>query len=115
MVGFGLLHNPFGDTMVHIFAETGFTPRKFLEMSFCRFRPVLLQALSKGVQTLSCLLNGLPTEHFTRTVSSQVDGAKINAECICHFIGRRCRTFQRHTPREHSLTIAEITFSLYTS
>src|SRR6266849_686334 len=112
-MGFGLLHNPFGDTMVHIFAETGFTPRKFLEMSFCRFRPVLLQALSKGVQTLSCLLNGLPTERFTRTVSSQVDDAKIDAECICHFIGRRCRNFQCHSQIEHSVTIDEISLSLH--
>src|SRR3989441_10608794 len=102
MVGFGLLHNPFGDDMVGVFPEPFFASREFLEMPPGRLCTSLLQTLTQGVEALPRLLNLLTTERFTRTVSSQVDDAKIDAESICYFIGRRRRNFQRHSQVERS-------------
>src|SRR6266849_9487720 len=112
MVGCGLLHNPFGDDMVGVFPEPFFASREFLEMPPGRLRTSLLQTLTQGMEALPRLLNLLTTERFTRAVSSQINDAKIDAECVCHFIGHRCRNFQRHSQIEHSVTIDKISLSL---
>src|SRR6266849_2473992 len=98
--------------MVGVFPEPLFASREFPQMPPGRLCPSLLQTLTQGMEALPRLLNGLSTERFTRTVSSQVDDAKIDTECVCHFIGRRRRNFQRHSQVERSVAIDEISLSL---
>src|SRR5205085_998837 len=49
LILFGLLNKTFGDDMIGVFSETGFTPRKFFEMTLCRFGPALLKPLPKSL------------------------------------------------------------------
>ena len=52
LVGFGLLHNAFGDDMIGMLAEAGFPARKFIEMTLSRLRATLLKALPERVPAL---------------------------------------------------------------
>src|SRR5260370_13395870 len=94
--------------MVGVFPEPVFASREFPQMPSGRLCPSLLQTLTQGMEAVPRLLNGLPTEGLTRTVSSQVDDAKIDAKCVCHFIGRRFRNIQCHSEGERTLTIDQI-------
>src|SRR5205823_10946582 len=65
--------------MIGVFAETGFFPREFLEMPFCRLGAARLQALTQTMRALARLLNLSATESFTRAISGQIDNTQINA------------------------------------
>src|SRR3989442_10297458 len=112
MVGFGLLHNPFGDDMVGVFPEPFFASREFLEMPPGRLCTSVLQTLTQGMEALTCLLNGLPTERFTRTISSQVDDAQVNAESSIGSIRRGFWHLKGHSQVERSVAIDKISLSL---
>ncbi len=94
--------------MVGVFPEPFFASRESLEMPPGRLCASLLQMLTQGMEALPRLLNGLPTERFTKAVSSQVDDAKIDAECACDFIGHRFRNIQCHRQVERAVAIEQI-------
>src|SRR5258708_16935593 len=112
MVGFGILNNEVGDDMIAVFAETGFTPREFLEVPFSRLRPTRLQALTKPMVALACLLNRLATKRLTLAIRRQIDDAQVNTQDITGFIGCRFRDIKRHGKGESALTVNQIGLSL---
>src|SRR5258708_1422856 len=112
MVSLGLLNNAFGDDMIAVFAETGFTPREFLEMAFGRLRPTLLQTLTKRMVALACLLNRLATKRLTLAIRSQIDDAQVNTQDITGFIGCRFRDIRRHGKVESALTVNQVALSV---
>ncbi len=87
LILFGLVHNVFGDHMIGIFSETGFTPRKFFEMTFCRFGPALLKPLPQRVHALARLLNLSTTKRLTRAVSGDIDNPQVNTQGLSSLIG----------------------------
>src|SRR6266487_650559 len=110
-VGFGLLDNPFGDHMIGVAFETGFTPREFLEVAPCRLSAAHLQALSEGVHLLSIVFNGLSAKRLTCAIGGKVDNAQVNAEGIRRLLWRWCGNIQRHGKGESPTTIEQIGLS----
>src|SRR5450759_1175263 len=73
---------------------------------------MFLQALAQGMMPLTVVLDSLTAERFTLAVSRQIDGAKINAECVSHCTRCWRRNFQRHSQIERSVPIDEVCLSL---
>src|SRR2546421_6617833 len=111
-MGFGFVHNAFGDHMIGVFLEPGFTARELPEMAFGRLAITLLQALSEGRHTLAVFLNLLTAEGFSKRVSRQVDDTQVYSKSSSHFVRRGCRDFKSHRQIEHPLTIEKISLPL---
>src|SRR2546423_956400 len=111
-VGFGFVHNAFGDDMIGVFLEPGFTARELPQMAFGRLATTLLKTLTQRVQTLAVFLNLLTAEGFTLAIGSQVDDAQVNAKRSSHFVRSWCRDFKSHRQIEDALTIEKISLPL---
>ena len=111
-MGFGFVHNAFGDHMIGVFLEPGFTARELPEMAFGRLAITLLQALSEGRHTLAVFLNLLTAERFSKRVSRQVDDTQVYSKSSSHFVRRGCRDFKSHRQIEDPLTIKKISLPL---
>src|SRR5712691_380928 len=98
--------------MVGIFLKPGFFAREFLEMAFGGLRPALLQALTQAVMPLTVVLNSLTAKRFTLAIGGKVHDTKINAQSARHFVGGRCRNFQRHRQIERPIPIEQVSLSL---
>ena len=100
--------------MVGVFAEPGFFARKFLKMTFGRFRATFLQALTQCLMPCTNTFNRLPTEGFPLRVSSQVDDTQINPEGVIGGSRGRGWNVKGYRKIEGPIAVKQVSLSLDT-
>src|SRR2546423_10923030 len=98
--------------MIGVAFEPGFFARHLLEMTLCRLRPTLLQALTKGAHARPRLLNLLTAKSLTLAIGSQIDDAQIYSKRIARCVGSRGRNFKRDSQIEITFTVNQISLHL---